>query len=379
MFWFNPCSGKIDMEAIVTTFRISDVIYYENRIPRLSQLLRLDVFRAAPAARILSFRLSESPGEANWRSGFALGLLLRNIGFPKEHWEDFAANFAESWLLRGWRGRKLNERYQEYLKGVFHTDGQDIPQDMEDDVIMTKDGDERRVSAFNNIIMAEPDAQADNLNADQVQALINAQLHAELAKSLLNHTTHEANPQSTNAAHIPRRPNPYHTTTDPEHEPPTPARPTTRFTRPRSSSLFSFSRPIPLPGPPTNWEASNSRDVSPAPTDRSALDTFTAELLAKAEEVSTMGSFGRGASTVRGGSEVWSVGREGDGGGEVGRVGEGVQEGFAVVGLLSDDDDLVGDAFSVIDLSAEDGDGAADDESVEDLGLEILGSRNVRD
>jgi hypothetical protein len=45
---------------------------------------------------------------------------------------------------------------------------------MEDNVIMPNEGDSGRASAFSNTIAAQQAAQADNLNADQAQALINA-------------------------------------------------------------------------------------------------------------------------------------------------------------------------------------------------------------
>jgi hypothetical protein len=382
VFNVDLCSGRIDIEAIVTTLRISDILYHENRIARLSELLRFNLFRAAPTARILSYWLSEFPGQANWHSGVALGLLLRKIGFPEDYWEEFAANFAESWLLRGWRGKKLNKRYEQYLKGVLHTDGDDIPSDIEDDAVMTEESDGRRAPALNNTIMAKQDAHVNVINVDEEQALINAQLHAELAEFLWNYTTH-------NTGQVLAGPNAHHTTanqdTTANQEPkPHPAARPTHFTRPRSSSLFTFSRP-PIPGPATDWEASDSRDVTPALTERSALDTFTTELLAKAEEVSTMGSFGRGPSTNRGVSEVSLVERGADEDERVGRGERGEQEGqegYAIIDLLSDneDDDDLRDEFSVIDLSAEDEDAADDDDkSVEDLGLEIVGSRSVKD
>jgi len=312
-------------------------------------------------------------------------LLLRNIGFPEEYWEDFAVNFAESCLLPGWRGGKPKKRYEQYLKGVLHMDGQEIPSDIEDDETTTEEGDERRASALNNIIMAKQDAQADVIDADEEQVLVNAQLRAELAKYLSDNAAHNTTQSNTKDGAPPRPNTRQHNTADQEPKPHPAARPT-RFTKPRSSSLFTFSRP-PIPGPATNWEASNSRDVSPAPTERSALDTFTTELLAKAEEVSTMGSFGRGPSTNRGVSEVRLVGMGGgedeDGGGGIEEVAEHrVQEGCTVIDLLSDDDDGdVTDEFSVIDLSAEDEDAAVDDDddkSVEDLGLEIVGSQIVK-
>ncbi|NJR31317.1 hypothetical protein HC762_00805, partial [bacterium] len=65
-------------------------------------------------------------------------------------------------------------------------------------------------------------------------------------------------------------------------------------------SLFTFRPPIrTTTGRPTNRRLRDQRPPSPAPSEHSALDTFTTELLAKAEECSTVGSLGRGPSTLR--------------------------------------------------------------------------------
>lgn len=334
---------------------ISDFIYHENRIPLMAQLLRLDIFRAAPTAGILSLRLSESPGDMTWHSGVAVGLLLKNLGFPEEYRNDFGAHFAQSWRLRGYTGQKPNK---EYMSGLFHPeDSRGSPYDVEDEMMMNNEDDDR-VSGSSKIIMAEQIILPDFMKRAREQDLIDAQLHAELASVLQEDALYKTSPTSNDTDETPSRSDARPATTKSQHESLQDARPA-QLTHLRSSSLFTWRRPN-IPNPATDWEARNSREVSPAATELSALDTFTTELLAKAEEVSTVGSFGRGPSTIRGVSEVQSA-RSGEGEEERNERAEWAESAW------QEDSD-------VIDLSSDDDD---DDDSVEDLGFEIVGSRVI--
>ena len=351
-FRFNPCPGEVPREAIVATFTITEFVYYEQRIPNLAKLLQLDVVRAARTAYMLIFNLMMAPGDMTWHSGIAVGTLMKNLDIPGDYWREFGVTFAESWQLRGYDARKSGKSYQEYLSGILHAkDNPDRLLDIED--AASGDKDDRIVSGARNIIMGGQYAHSHTTSPEQEQYLIDAQLHAELASFLW-----EDSPPPTSSRENERRDtaggSSIRTGTTPSKPGPRKCAAPARFARPRSSSLFTFSRPT-IAGSATDWEARNSRDVSPTATETSALDTFTTELLAKAEECSTIGSFGRRSTTARLPSEA-QIPREETGRNQERKVPETVLDENPVIDLSSDDDD---------------------DDSVEDLGIEIVGSRRI--
>ncbi|KAF7513819.1 hypothetical protein GJ744_007870 [Endocarpon pusillum] len=345
--------GKIGKEAIVSTIKISEFNYYERRVPLLAQILQLNLVRAAPTARKLSFKMSESPADMTWDSGVAVGSLMNYLRVPDEYWKDVGDNIAESWAFRGWKRRRFNQGYEAYMNGIMYA--KDNPDNLLDVEGVARVGkrDVVKVSGTRSTIMAEHTSQLQSISPEKEQELIDAQLHAELASFLWDSgSPHEGIPCSNNRTFIANgfRNRDASSRPRPESRQRTTA---ARFARPRSSSLFTFTRPT-IPGPATDWEAANSGDVLPAATERSALDIFTTELLAKAEDCSSSGSFGRRSTTTQLPSEA-----------QVSQEEEYSARENSPENVL--DEDSV-----VIDLSSDD-----DDDSVEDLGFEIVGSRRI--
>ena len=282
---------------------------------------------------------------------------MNYLGIPGDYWRDFGANFAESWQLCDSDTRKSNKSYQDYLSGILHAkDNPDGLLDIED--VSSGNQDDWIVSSTRSRIVGGQYAQSHTTGPEQEQYQVDAQLHAELASFLredsppptssrANEEGDTASTSSICAGTVPSKPDPGKCATS------------GRFARPRSSSLFTFSRPI-IAGPETDWEARNSRDVSPTATDTSVLDTFTTELLAKAEECSTIGSFGRRSTPPRLPSEVQQSTEE-----------TGLNQDRRVPQTVLDEDPLI------VSLSSDDDDDDNDDGSVEDLGIEIVGSRRI--
>lgn len=293
--------------------------------------------------------MSESPADMTWDSGVAVGSLMNYLRVPDEYWKDVGDNIVESWMFRGWRQRRFDQGYEAYMNGIMHA--KEYPDNLLDveDAARVGNRDVVKVSGARSTIMAEHTSQEQ----EQEQELIDAQLHAELASFLWDFgSPHEGIPASNNRTVITNSVRNRDASTRPRPE--SRQRPTAaRFARPRSSSLFTFKRPT-IHGPATDWEAANSRDVSPAATERSALDTFTTELLAKAEECSTVGSFGRRSTTARLPSEA-----------QVSPEEEHSAREKSPENVLDED-------HVVIDLCSDD-----DDDSVEDAELEIVGSRTI--
>ncbi len=286
-----------------------------------------------------------------------MGSLMNYLEIPDEYWNDVGDNIVESWMFRGWRRRQFDKGYEAYINGIIHA--KDNPHSLLDveDAAEVGNKDVEKISSTPSTIMADQINQLHVMSGEQEQELIDAQLYAELASFLWDvGSPHEDIPAFSNQNAIANRlaNRPALTRSHPESRPNTRA---ARFARPRSSSLFTFTRPT-IPGPATDWEAENSRDVSPAATERSALDTFTTELLAKAEDCSTIGSFGRRSTTAESPLEAQLFPEEGHGAREK-SPGTVLDEDLVIVDISSDDDYHGGD------------------ESVEDLGFEIVGSRRI--
>jgi hypothetical protein len=301
----------------------------------------------------------------DYQAGRAVGSLSRFMGIPRAILEQFAANVAASWRLRGYEKPKPNKSYEAYMNGVFDEEGS-----WHGTMISGNDAMENLLTDETN----ESDVDSDDatevegfehtcsISMSDEQEMIDAQIQMELSSSeKWSRNTFEAattllpgNERASTEKKMPLREG---SVIRPENWGLQSAE-ASGYAQPRSSSLFTFERPR-IPGPPTDWEVRNSRDDSPAPTELSALDTFTTELMIKAEACSTIGSFSRGPSTNRAASEPIlprAEEEEGHDGNEGGWAEAAVQEEPVVVDLCSDADD---------------------EDDIEDLGLEIVGSRTI--
>lgn len=357
--------------------KISDILTHAQQKPLIEQTLQLDKFIAAPNDyRSVLKKIRRSPPTMDYQAGTAVGWLTTLMRIPPELREQFAAKVASAWRLRGYEKATTNGLYEDFMNGVFEEEGSWSGlkpcgsrgmEDALDDDQDASDGNSDEAMEGDPIRYSNVSPMMDE------QDLIDAQLRMELSSSLgCFENASDATPPSASASNIAAT---KATSTSAESrldgwDPFRSSRPS-QYAKPRSSSVFTFPRPK-IPGPPTDWEATHSRDVSPAPTKLSALNTFTTELLAKAEECSTIGSFGRGPSTTRGVSEVPRVEpEEGRGRGESAEplAGSRWPEEAVVIDLSSDGEEEV-----------EEKDGGDDDDvddDVEDLGLEILGSRTI--
>lgn len=357
-------SGKVDRTAIVTTVKISDFLGYIERTPIIGRILQLDKIGAFPIYSQFRRKLNNSPYSMGYQIGEAIGSLARFMHIPKDLQEQFTLEVARSWRLKGSEKSQPNDFYKSYLNGVFDEEGSFdglVMGDVDDNLIDTDDQDEYDESADDLIEAEQPNCNHDAPRPDE-QDLIDAQLQGELSWSLCPTESSNVDITSTTDDGV------YSIDSDVSRRLRRPEVPDldslrgSRYAQPRSSSLFTFERPR-IPGRATNWEANNSREVSCVPTERSALDNFTTELLAKAEECSTIGSFGRGPSTDRAFSEVAIDIDEGE--------EEEYEEGNGRLMDGSPGEDLI-----VVDLFSDDEDEDEDDDVV-DLGLEITGSRAV--
>ncbi len=312
------------------------------------------------------------------QAGRAVGLLSRFMCIPDELREQFTAKVAASWHLLGFDKAKRNKLYEAYMNGVFDERSWDGTTLSDNDIIIEdfedNENDENSDSA-NDTMGAEHHEERKCMAIADEQDLLDTQLQMELSSSLRHSsTTWEANAASRiekdGASVGPRISSRVNTLEDKIQH----FSQVSRYAQPRSSSLFTFERPR-IPGPPTDWEATKSRDASPASTERSALDTFTTELLAKAEECSTVGSFGRGPSTIRWTSEAQTVGPENTQNERDDDVQKMLRREYVVIDLMSDEDED-GEEEQEEEGDDDDDDG---DESVEDLGLEIVGSRVIKE
>jgi hypothetical protein len=233
----------------------------------------------------------------SWHTGAAVQLLMRYLRISHVYWKDFGAKFAESWQLRGWNDKDPSEGYKGYMKSLpLREDSQDSTPTTDHAKMLQlgceEDGSERNSDC--SFTCECPSQERRTILQDQ--DLIDLQLHAELASSLQDKTLHEASPAFGHRAEISARPSREPANIQSLHESRQSAW-RSRYARPRSSSLFTFGRSR-VPEESAKW------DLSPSATAKSALHTFTAELMAEAEDCSSVGSFGRGPSTYRDVSEA---------------------------------------------------------------------------
>jgi hypothetical protein len=205
---------------------------------------------------------------------------MEHLRIPEEYWNEFGANFAKSWRLSGWDGQLPNKAFEDFECGILNIENsRDDTQNGEGSAVTETNKDDHE-GDYNSdeTMMVEPTAQAQGTIPEQEQALIDAQLHAELASLCPDDASHSTISTHKNEDEVSGRSNMSPEIAQARYQSVENARPN-RYARPRSSSLFTFE-----PGAANRLEARNSRDVSLARTALLALDTFTAELLAKAEE-----------------------------------------------------------------------------------------------
>lgn len=273
----------------------------------------------------------------DFQTGKAVGSFAKFLHIPHLLLEEFCATLAVSWALQGSTKSKPNKEYDDFINGVFSTEGtpersQVLTDDIVESVLTDEESYDENMSDTIEVSYATPPDEQD---------LIDIQLQRELASDLKrsNGVFEDSTTTSTTIHGQGASSHKYDMMIVDCAE----NIQQSRLERPRSSSL------------------------SPAPTDQSALDTFTAELLAKAEECSTIGSFGRGPSVSmrRETSEVQVVDRTR---GEQDRQrgtrrlkGNVLQESPDVVELLSDDDNDRDD----------------DDDDVQEMDFVILAARKI--
>lgn len=258
----------------------------------------------------------------DFRAGKVVGSFAKFLRIPQEFIEYFSAKFARAWYLHGYRSLRSSKSYIDFMMGVFDEGSPERSiETFVDDVLNAVPIEHQQDDVFTSDNIEVKRSESLYYTTANDQDLVDAQLQIELSSSFLYSTdlqeadaimvnNDELLANSTTSLHNSRAESlsfPFSQTTQ-------------RAGR-GSSTVPTFNRPT-IAGRATNWEAG-----------RSALDTFTAQLLAKAEDCSTL-----------------SIGSE-----------QGQKS-------TSQQDPLI------IDL-ASDGD---DEDSVEELGLEIVGSRTIR-
>ncbi len=350
--------GKVEENAIVTTMKTGDLMDYLKQATMIRRTLLIDKFGTFSSLGSLRHRLDRTSCPMDHESGRAVGSLSIFMRIPMERREQFAAKIASGWRLRGFERAKPNKTYEDFMNGVFSVEGD----------ILTND-DNRINDATSDIITAKRfDCEARRtVFADQ--QLIDKQILNELSFSLrgsatalqADRTSSGQQNEISDGVTQTSRESSAQERTQISCEP-------SSLAKLRDSSLFTFERPK-FRGGTTDWEVTTNRDVSPTPTVQSALDTFTKELLAKAEEASTVGSFGRDPSAARADSvrslpfrdtPIDLMVRE--------EVYQHVKSTPAAREPASEEDPMV------IDLSTDE----ESDDSVEEVDFVVLSSRTIR-
>jgi hypothetical protein len=350
----------------VTTFTICKFVESANQIPQIAKPLQLNTIRGAPNASLLTWNLKKSPGEMNWHTGAAVRLLMRYLRVSHVYWKDFGANFAESWQLLGWNDKDASEGYKDYMKSLSLREYSQDSTPTTDHAKMLQLGCEEDGSERNSdcSFTCERPSQERRLIL-QDQDLIDLQLHAELASSLQEKTLHEAGPAFGHRAEIAARPSGEPANIQSLHESRQSAW-RSRYARPRSSSLFTFGESR-VPEESADWDLSIAK---------SELHTFTAELMAEAEECSTEGSFGRGPSTYRDVSEAQISDPQVSEAqvSEPQMVRKREKEQGYHEGKAGSTEDALHEDRVVIDLCSDD----SDEDNIDDVDYEIIEVREVR-
>jgi hypothetical protein len=355
----NVDLGKVNEDAIVATVKISDIMDHLQSAPMIRRTLLLDKFAAFSSQAELLQRLYRAPCPMDYETGRAVGSFSIFMRIVTECREQFAAKIASSWHLRGFKMAKPNQIYEDYMNGVFSV-GEESNIENENEANDTT----------SSTVRAEYLECEGRKTAIADQDLVDNQLQNELLFSLRCSTTAlEAGTTSSGEQEETSDDVNQNTRETSSQDSIGQAEKTLSLAKLRDSSLFTFERPR-IPGRATDWETTTNRDVSPTPTDKSVLNTFTTELLAKAEEASTVGSFGRGPSSSVRAESVMSLPFRGTPSGSVVRTATGQDhEGISLAGESTSEEDHP----VVIDVSTDE----ETDDSVEELDFMILGSRKT--
>ena len=293
----------------------------------------------------------------NFQAGKAVGALGAFLNIPQETRKEFSAAFATAWRLGGCEKPKPNQSYTDFMSGVFDegSGGRLITSDDDETVKDTRNEDRECSDSASDDLVRSGSLRC--VAAANDQDLVDAQLHSELSSTLCEPaailqggTTADSNQPQMSA-------NPSISLNGIGAKGIQSSR-GREITRPGSSRPFVFKRPT-APEGPTNWEEVRSGEISPIVTGQSTLDTFTAELLAKAEQCSTVGSVCRQPSTTREASEaVLAI-----------RSGETCGRHKIRLRKTAPTGDLI-----ILDLSSEDDNS---NNEIQDLGFEIIGFRAI--
>lgn len=297
----------------------------------------------------------------DFHTGKVVGALATFLKIPQETKRQFCADFAIAWRFCGHGKSGDNQSYTDFMRGVFHeeeTSDRLFTSSDDEIVIGTRHEDHQGGESASDAMELVRFSSQQCVTAANDQDLVDAQLLGELASTMWSSTAilQSGTPTDSNRHQRPTDINiPVNGTG--ARGASTQSSRGWENTRPGSSRPFIFERPT-VPEGPTNWDEAHSRESSPTVTEQSALDTFTAELLMKAEQCSTVGSVGRQPSTTREASEAVLAIRSGELCGKKNTtLGKTAPTLDPIVLDLSSDDDNVND--------------------VQDLGFEIIGFRAI--
>lgn len=91
--------GKVPSEAIVSSFKISDLEQIAAEDDDIGEILQVDQIQKHTGKRLRSI-LANGPGRLDHHSGSTIGKLLRLLSIPEIHAENVAINIARSWGIR---------------------------------------------------------------------------------------------------------------------------------------------------------------------------------------------------------------------------------------------------------------------------------------
>lgn len=104
--------GRIPTPAIICSFTISNLVRIAEEDKEIGRLLRLGLIESFPRIRTkLHNALDKGPGEADRRSGLAIGRLLVRLNLPSSYAEGFARSLCYSWHFK-------KTKLDDYLQGV---------------------------------------------------------------------------------------------------------------------------------------------------------------------------------------------------------------------------------------------------------------------
>jgi hypothetical protein len=293
--------GVINQAAIVATFKMSDFVAWVTATPLVANVLKLDMIRRDYYASYFTKKLKETSEPVSYESGSLIGRMLNFMGVPNQYKEIIAWKIASDWLFKGYRNAKRGNLYGDYMNGVFDVDGSVRDPSVALEESSGDDTEEGERHVGDDTVTAEavysPSSRKIENDHDVEQSLLDAQLQAELDSRMhvdvmMAETAVLPDSDEDDDSVIGFGRDARNKRLKSNH----PSRKTPSMAKLKNSDLFVFEQ-SPTPAEDANQTKSNTRYTSPADTELSALDTFSKELLLKAEEVSTIGSFSHAPST----------------------------------------------------------------------------------